>query len=130
MTPEVTSNLFSHLIRRSSTDRKLATETKGDNVEAISPSGDDFLARERAALGDDATQFASNNDKAVFAEDDDDDLLGGGNNDGAGEEVEEFESSYPAIDTRNEVIQAPLYHFQLSPSSNITLGRRTRRRDH
>ena len=92
------------------TNHKIATETKGDNVEALSPSGDDFLARERAVLGDDATQFASNNDKAAFAEEDDDDLLGGGNNEGADEEVEEFESSYPAIDTRNEVTQALLYH--------------------
>lgn len=77
-------------------------ETKGDNIEVGSPAGDDFLSRERAALGDDAGQFASSNDKAAFV-DDDEDLLGGGvNNDG--EEVEEFESSYPAIDTRNEVI--------------------------
>lgn len=102
--------ITSHSVHQTSVaNLELATETKGDNVEALSPSGDDFLARERAALGDDATQFASNNDKAAFAEDDDDDdLLGGGDNDGAGEEVEEFESSYPAIDTRNEVIQPPL----------------------
>jgi len=33
-------------------------------------------------------------------QDDDEDLLGGG---GGGEEVTEFESSFPAIDTRNEV---------------------------
>jgi hypothetical protein len=33
-------------------------------------------------------------------EDGDDDLLGGG---GGGEEVTEFESSFPAIDSRNEV---------------------------
>jgi hypothetical protein len=34
-------------------------------------------------------------------EDGDDDLLGGGG--GGGEEVTEFESSFPAIDSRNEV---------------------------
>ena len=84
-------------------------ETKGDNVEVGSPDADDFLSRERAALGDDATQFASSNDKAAFADDDEDLLGGGGNNDG--EEVEEFESSYPAINTHNEVIQAPQLQF-------------------
>ena len=113
MIPEVSSQCSIYFTQNSVTNHKIATETKGDNVEALSPSSDDFLARERAALGDDATQFASNNNnnKAAFAEnDDDDDLLGGGNNDGAGEEVEEFESSYPAIDTRNEVIPSPLYH--------------------
>ncbi|RDL34334.1 Clathrin light chain [Venustampulla echinocandica] len=62
-------------------------------------SGDDFLSREKALLGDDADQFATGNDNAAFVEDGDDDLLGGG---GSNEEVTEFESSYPAIDTRNE----------------------------
>lgn len=59
----------------------------------------DFLARERALLGDDADQFASPADNA------DDDLLGGGEtsqapaDDGMGG----FESSFPSIDTGNEV---------------------------
>ncbi|TVY64308.1 hypothetical protein LSUE1_G007004 [Lachnellula suecica] len=61
--------------------------------------GDDFLAREKALLGDDADQFATGNDNAAFVEDGDEDLLGGG---GSNEEVTEFESSFPAIDTRNE----------------------------
>lgn len=64
-------------------------------------AGDDFLAREKALLGDDADQFATGNDNAAFVEDGDDDLLGGGGNDN--EEVTEFESSFPAIDIRNEV---------------------------
>lgn len=51
-------------------------------------------------LGDDANQFATGHDNAAFVEDGDDDLLGGG---GGGEEVTEFESSFPAIDSRNEV---------------------------
>ena len=50
-------------------------------------------------LGDDANQFATGNDNVAFVEDGDDDLLGGG----LGEEVTEFESSFPAIDPRNEV---------------------------
>ena len=62
------------------------------------------MARERAALGDDAAQFASVGDNAALR-DDEDDLLGGGDYSGGhdrGEDVTEFESSFPAIDTRNE----------------------------
>ena len=64
------------------------------------------MSREKALLGDDADQFTTGNDNAAFVEDDDDDLLGGGGGagiSGGDEEVTEFESSYPAIDTRNEV---------------------------
>ena len=70
-----------------------------------SGGGDDFLSREKALLGDDANQFASSNDNAAFVEDDDDDLLGGGGGGGqsGGNEEFEFESSFPAIDTQNEV---------------------------
>ena len=71
---------------------------------------DDFLTRERAALGDDAAQFATPGDSlnaSAMIEDGEDDLLGGGGSYGGGqsggEEVTEFESSYPAIDTRNDV---------------------------
>ncbi|TVY21045.1 Clathrin light chain [Lachnellula arida] len=67
--------------------------------ETPGSGGDDFLAREKALLGDDADQFATGNDNAAFVEDGDDDLLGGG-----GEEVTEFESSFPAIDTRNDAV--------------------------
>jgi len=63
-----------------------------------SADADDFLTREKALLGDDASQFATGNDNAAFVEDGDDDLLGGGGN----EEVTEFESSFPAIDSQNE----------------------------
>lgn len=65
---------------------------------------DDFLARERAALGEDADQFATPNDLTATAEDEDD-LIGG--NDAApqvgSEELSGFESSFPAIETGNEV---------------------------
>lgn len=63
---------------------------------------DDFLTREKALLGDDANQFATGNENTVTVEDGDDDLLGGGEGSG-GAEVTEFESSFPAIDTQNEV---------------------------
>lgn len=65
---------------------------------------DDFLARERAALGDDADQFATPNDQAATVEDDD--LLGGDDyvpQQGGSAEISGFESSFPAIDTQNEV---------------------------
>lgn len=80
------------------------TQTPGNasTFEAGS-GGDDFLSREKALLGDDADQFTTGNDNAAFVEDDDDDLLGGGGGSGGQEEITEFESSYPAIDSRNEV---------------------------
>ena len=75
-----------------------------DNVDA----GDDFLARERAALGDDADQFATPEDQAAVStkvEDEEEDLLGGPSTNEAGGVDAEFESSFPAIDTSNEVSQ-------------------------
>ncbi|ELR08913.1 hypothetical protein VC83_05855 [Pseudogymnoascus destructans] len=80
-------------------DSGAQTERKGEaNFDVSSPAGDDFLSRERAVLGEDATQFASKNDKAAFVDDDDeDDLLGGGNN--GGEEVTEFQNNYPDVNT-------------------------------
>ena len=66
----------------------------------------DFLTRERAALGEDAAQFSTTGDHNATLQDDDDDLLGGGDYSGAnvgGEEITEFESSFPTIDTHNDV---------------------------
>ncbi|EMC94057.1 hypothetical protein BAUCODRAFT_94132 [Baudoinia panamericana UAMH 10762] len=93
------------------------TEAQGqptlDALESSEPS--DFLARERAALGDDAQQFASpaDNTATVADGDDDDDLLGGGDSsapshthhtNGAAEDdmMGDFESSFPAVDTQND----------------------------
>lgn len=89
------------------------TELKGnghDNHDIHdSGAGDDFLTRERAVLGDDAAQFASAHDNTATVEDGEDDLLGG-NYEGTyssgqhgGEGVTEFENSFPAIDTSNNV---------------------------
>ncbi|KAL8951048.1 MAG: hypothetical protein Q9183_007485, partial [Haloplaca sp. 2 TL-2023] len=79
---------------------------------------DDFLAREKAILGDDADQFASSNDNAATVEDDGFDLLGGGDSaqEGGqqqqqGQEISEFESSFPAVDTQNN---------QMGPGGTIT----------
>jgi hypothetical protein len=89
------------------------TATRGgdadfDLVGGLDDGPDDFLSRERAFLGDDADLFASSNDKLATVEDDDD-LLGGSTSFQAnvgGEEISGFESSFPAIDTSNEVRQA------------------------
>lgn len=89
-----------------------ATEPRGeanfDLVGDATADGDDFLARERALLGDDANQFTSENDNLATTVEDaaDDDLLGGGGNyeaNGDAQEISGFESSFPAIDTTNEV---------------------------
>ncbi|KAL2059223.1 hypothetical protein ABVK25_000515 [Lepraria finkii] len=87
------------------------TEPTGTQVDG---GGDDFLTRERAVLGDDAAQFASTGDNAATLEDGDDDLLGGGSYGGGqagGEDVTEFESSFPAVDTQNQ---------QVGPGGTIT----------
>lgn len=91
-------------------------EAKGNaNFDALdSEEPSDFLARERAALGDDAHQFSTPGDMAATVEDGDDDLLGGGGGGGggvpmqtgahSGGEMGEFESSFPEIDTQNEAV--------------------------
>jgi hypothetical protein len=60
-------------------------------------------------LGDDADQFATGDDNAAFLDGGDDDLLGGSGHEGGNDEVTEFESSFPAIDTQNEVYSPPLF---------------------
>ncbi|KAL9622862.1 MAG: hypothetical protein Q9160_002788 [Pyrenula sp. 1 TL-2023] len=84
------------------------TQTNGSGAE-----GGSFLDRERAALGEDADQFATAGEGAQTAtvEDGDDDLLGGdfsGDNNttftqpSGGQEISDFESSFPAVDTQND----------------------------
>ncbi len=88
------------------------TETKGNGAHADDDNilDDDFLTRERAALGDDAAQFSSPGDNyhgSATVEDGDDDLLGGGDDyhggNVGGEQATEFESSFPALDMNNSV---------------------------
>ncbi|KAL1954952.1 hypothetical protein VTO42DRAFT_410 [Malbranchea cinnamomea] len=84
-------------------------ETSGAGTGAAADP-DDFLARERAALGDDADQFATPNDHNISkaARVDDDDLLGGDDNQLQSSHPEEdtaqFESSFPAIESQNEQV--------------------------
>ncbi|KAI4186662.1 MAG: hypothetical protein L6R41_003336 [Letrouitia leprolyta] len=91
------------------------TEPNSNGAKNGGLDGDDFLTRERAMLGDDADQFAAANNNASTIEDGDDDLLGGGGdyNGGqqGGEEISEFESSFPAMDSRND---------QIGPGGTIT----------
>lgn len=62
-------------------------------------SADDFLAREKALLGEDADKFATAEDGVAFDGGDDDDLLGGG----GGGETAQFEQQFPDISGPNEV---------------------------
>jgi hypothetical protein len=80
----------------------------------------DFLARERALLGDDADQFATPADNAATV-DDDDDLLGGGQSYQASSDHEMggFESSFPAIDTSNEVSFPALAVYHQSTPTDV-----------
>ncbi|KAL8721204.1 MAG: hypothetical protein Q9225_002053 [Loekoesia sp. 1 TL-2023] len=91
------------------------TEPKANGATNGDLDADDFLTRERALLGDDAAQFTSANDNAATVEDGDDDLLGGGDSYDGGQpgeqEISQFESSFPAMDTRND---------QIGPGGTIT----------
>ncbi|TLD24766.1 hypothetical protein PspLS_05829 [Pyricularia sp. CBS 133598] len=78
-------------------DSGVQTEVKDTSAE---PSADDFLAREKALLGDDANQFATVEDGG---DDDDDDLLGGG---GGNSGNAEFESQFPDLASPNSGLGA------------------------
>lgn len=64
------------------------------NEASGSPTADDFLAREKAILGDDAAQFA---------DDGDDDLLGGSSDPAPVGGDSTFESQFPDIQNATEV---------------------------
>ncbi|KAK6440108.1 Clathrin light chain [Oleoguttula sp. CCFEE 5521] len=95
-------------------------------TEPQETSTSDFLSRERALLGDDAQQFSTPADNSATLQegsddddDDDDDLLGGGGNsvplhqngNSNGDDMGDFESSFPAMDTSNDAV---------GPSGTIT----------
>jgi ABC-type transporter Mla subunit MlaD len=97
------------------TEPRLIQHTYPGQTEPVESNGaadtDDFLARERAVLGEDASEFATAQDAAATENvDTGDDLLGGAESapaqQAAPEEVAGFESSFPAVDTsdvQNEV---------------------------
>ncbi|RMZ88653.1 hypothetical protein DV736_g4119, partial [Chaetothyriales sp. CBS 134916] len=85
-------------------------------VRGEAPSGD-FLERERAVLGDDADLFSANDSHQTAArlEEDEGDLLGGGGDEDSNhvsaalvaskdDDLNGFESAFPAIDTRNDAV--------------------------
>lgn len=68
------------------------------------PSADDFLAREKAILGDDADNFATADDSAAF-QTSEDDLMGGGDLlGGGGDETAQFEQQFPDLSGPNEAV--------------------------
>ncbi|KAL0933000.1 clathrin light chain [Colletotrichum truncatum] len=73
-----------------------------------SPSADDFLAREKALLGEDANQFATSDDAVAFGTGDDD-LLGGGSSSNIIAEESTFESQFPDLANQNEVCSPLLF---------------------
>ncbi|OOQ86102.1 clathrin light chain [Penicillium brasilianum] len=87
------------------------SEGQTDIVESKGDAEDDFLARERAALGEDAEQFATPLDH-VAAVSGDDDLLGGGD-DTPAEELGQFESSFPSVETQAQ-------NERVAPGGTIT----------
>lgn len=121
------------------------TEPIKTNGNGDAGDEDDFLARERAALGEDADQFVTPGDQvkasAAAVEEGDDDLLGGGGDyvqgNDATEETKGFESSFPVIESQNEVCwlhcSLPM-RFEvfvlLTEFLNIFVASRTRRYYH
>ncbi|CDM35493.1 hypothetical protein DTO013E5_8028 [Penicillium roqueforti] len=74
-------------------------QTEVADIQAT--TDDDFLARERAVLGEDAEQFATSQDHVADGNvgAGDDDLLGAG--DEPVEEIGQFESAFPSVATQN-----------------------------
>lgn len=68
---------------------------------SLDSTGDDFLARERAVLGDDANQFVTPGDSSAFSPADDN-LLGSAE-DSNHLETAQFESSFPDLASQNQV---------------------------
>ncbi|CAI7598945.1 unnamed protein product [Penicillium discolor] len=86
-------------------------QTEVADIQAT--TDDDFLARERAVLGEDAEQFATSQDHVAGGNvgAGDDDLLGGG--DEPVEEIGQFESSFPSVATQNQ-------NERVAPGGTIT----------
>ncbi|QIW94658.1 hypothetical protein AMS68_000176 [Peltaster fructicola] len=85
------------------------TTTTGAPAHSSADEPSDFLARERAALGDDAEQFTTSGDHAARAtvqDEDDDDLLGGGSGQTNGHQdmMGDFEQSFPSVETGNNAV--------------------------
>ena len=97
-TPVVSWATTCNLVAGSLTLRLAQTDVK-DTSDV--PSASNFLEREKAILGEDATQFATVED-AEF-DDGDDDLLGGGGGVSSPGNNAAFESQFPDLSGPNEV---------------------------
>ncbi|KAJ5383424.1 Clathrin light chain [Penicillium concentricum] len=88
------------------------SEGQTEVADVQSTTDDDFLARERAALGEDADQFATSQDHVAGGQNvGTDDLLGAG--DEPVEEIGQFESSFPSVATQNQ-------NERVAPGGTIT----------
>jgi hypothetical protein len=87
------------------------SEGQTEVVENNAGVDDDFLARERAALGEDADQFATPQDNVAEGLEGGDDLLGG--DEMPAEELGEFESSFPSVETHTQ-------NERVAPGGTIT----------
>ncbi|OQE47321.1 hypothetical protein PENCOP_c001G00115 [Penicillium coprophilum] len=88
------------------------SEGQTEVADVQSTTDDDFLARERAALGEDADQFATSQDHVAGGQNvGADDLLGAG--DEPTEEIGQFESSFPSVATQNQ-------NERVAPGGTIT----------
>jgi hypothetical protein len=112
----------------------------GDNPPSTAPAEGSFLDRERAALGEDANQFATEQDRTTTSatvQDGEDDLLG---EDVSFREIQpeaattqedfEFENSYPAIDTQNQVRTYGTTLLLSNLADGLQLGCCARWKDH
>ncbi|TWU74710.1 hypothetical protein ED733_005163 [Metarhizium rileyi] len=96
-------------------DSGAQTEIKDPSAE---PSTDDFLAREKAILGDDAEQFATSDDAAAFAEPSGD-LLGHGGVESS------FESQFPDLASPSAGTGGPGGSSITGPSISYNSGYKT-----
>ncbi|KAJ5189695.1 Clathrin light chain [Penicillium cf. griseofulvum] len=88
------------------------SEGQTEVADVQGTTDDDFLARERAALGEDADQFATSQDHVAGGQNvGADDLLGAG--DEPVEEIGQFESSFPSVATQNQ-------NERVAPGGTIT----------
>ncbi|PKS11640.1 hypothetical protein jhhlp_001791 [Lomentospora prolificans] len=88
-------------------DSGVQTDVKPAGEE---PSADDFLAREKALLGDDANLFTTNQDAAAVSGDIGDDLLGGADSNAQST----FESQFPDIANVQQVGPSVTYNSGFS----------------
>ncbi|KAJ5776065.1 uncharacterized protein N7511_001076 [Penicillium nucicola] len=106
---------FTHTIKMADRFPSLEDFSEGQTEVADTQrtSGDDFLARERAALGEDADQFATAQDHVGDENINAGNDLLGGDDDEPVEEIGQFESSFPSMETQTQ-------NERVAPGGTIT----------